>query len=113
MATLVIGILVLLSLGGCDQSSSPVVGTWSHTLLGTVTYTFNPDSSCSLTAPDVATGQSVTVNGTYALTYIDSHPQLTVMWEHATNSAALAAAQGTLLSWNQSTGGLCISLYKQ
>jgi hypothetical protein len=113
MSKLVLGILVLVSLLGCEQSRIPIVGTWSHTVAGTtVTYTFNADHTCSLAVVDAA-GGTRTLNGIYTFAYLDSIAQLQVIWKDSATSNALPSWETTPVSWNPTTNGLCISLDRQ
>ena len=116
MIKLVLGILVLISLAGCDQSRNPFVGTWSYDLFGTtVTYTFDDDRSCSVTATDSRTGKTKTLSGTYTYVYpsSDSPPQLSITWEADATNLALSAAAMTPLPWNREPGGLSINLERR
>ena len=94
MKKLILGILVLMSLAGCERVQNPLVGNWSYTLFGMVTYTFNADSSCSVTAPDFTRGGTNTLKGTYIFTQPDSNvpPQLDIRWEAATTTGSLGGA---------------------
>lgn len=118
MKWLIPGVLVFMSLAGCEQAQSPVVGSWSYvTSCGTVVYTFNPDRSCSLTVPDVATGGTKTLRGTYATTSgSPASPEqllVDVAWEDAPASSAFAPAMLTPLTWNATTRGFSINLSRQ
>jgi hypothetical protein len=118
MMKIILGILSLISLAACDQGQNPVVGSWSYkTSCGLVTYTFNADKSCSLSAPDFTTGGTKTLRGTYTATNASpaSPEQLLVdvTWEDATTSSAQSAVILTPLSWNTTTRGFSINLDKQ
>lgn len=118
MKKLILGISVLISLAGCEQGYNPVVGSWSYTTLyGTVTYTFNADKSCSLAAPDLTTGGTTTLRGTYSTTNASpAAPEqllVDVTWEDAATSSALPTAILTPLTWNATTRGFTINLDKQ
>lgn len=111
MAKMILGILLLASLSGCEQSVSPIVGSWSYNFFGTVTYTFNADNTCSVTAPDAAGGTRTTY-GTYTFANVEP-PQLQIWWKDSTTGSMVTLETLTPLFWNQTTSGLCISLEKQ
>jgi len=115
MRKLSLGILVLISLAGCTRVQDPIVGNWSYTHFGTVTYTFNADKSCSVTAPDFTSGGTRTLNGTYTLIQPDSNvpPQLDIRWEEASAASTQSAALMTPVTWNPMTNGLSINLERR
>jgi len=116
MKKMILGILVLMSLWGCEQGYDPLVGRWSYnTPLGTVTYSFNADKSCSVTVLDSTTEETETRRGTYTILQPsrESPKQLSIAWEAAETTSVLPAAIMTALTWNETTGGLSLNLSKQ
>jgi hypothetical protein len=116
MMKLILGMIVLISLAGCDQNRDPFLGSWSYDLLGTtVTYTFKADRTCSVAVPDFTTGKTKTLRGTYTYAYpsTDSPPQLSITWKADSTNTALSEAAMTPIQWNREAGGLSISLQRQ
>jgi hypothetical protein len=102
---------IVVALVGCDVAGlfNPLIGKWSTTVMGVMSFEFRADMTCeqSTAAPDGTPISSIT--GTYK--YTDT--QIDFAWSDGTSLSILYSIDGKVMTAVPTTGGISLSFVKQ